>query len=60
MKQMTLWEPDQTNKSLANLIWEQLDTVVRMDTVTKLSLLMIKVVNPIQNQGSSEKEGDHE
>ena len=60
MKQMTLWEPDQTTASLANLVWKQLDTVVKMNTVTKLSLLMVKVVNPIQNQGSSEKEGDHE
>ncbi len=60
MEQMTLWELDQTTGSLANPIWEQLDPVAKMDAAIKLSLLMVKVVNPIQNQGSSEKEGDHE
>jgi len=60
MRQMTLWELDQTTESFANPIWGQLDTVAKMETVIKLSLLMVKVVNPTQNQELSEEEGNHE
>ena len=60
MRQMTLWELDQTTESFTNPIWGQFDTVAKMETVIKLSLLMVKVVNPTQNQGLSEEEGNHE
>ncbi len=60
MEQMTLWELDQATISLASPVWKQLDTIIKKEAVTKLSLLMVKVVNPIQDQRLSEQEGNHE
>lgn len=60
MKQMTLWESGQSVDLAANLIWEQLDTVVKRDVVKRLSLLMVKAVHPTQIHVSSEKENSHE
>ena len=60
MKQMTLWELGKTTDSVVNPIWEQLDKVAKSDTVTRLSLLMTKVVSPDHNAAPKEQETPHD
>ena len=60
MEQMTLWEPEQAADLFANPIWEQLNTVVKMDAATKLSLLMVKAVSPNRNEVESKQEDNHD
>ena len=60
MEQMTLWEPEQAADLFANPIWEQLNTVVKMNAATKLSLLMVKAVSPNHNEVESKQEDNHD
>ena len=60
MEQMTLWELGQTTESVVNPIWEQLDPAVKMDTVTRLSRLMVKAVSPNHNKMQNEQENNHD
>ena len=60
MKQMTLWELREAADPVVNPIWEQLDTVVKMDTMTRLSLLMVKTVSPNHNEVQNKQENYHD
>ena len=46
MEQLTLWGPEQTANLAVHPVWKQLDPGVKKDTVTKLSLVMVKAVDP--------------
>ena len=60
MEQMTLWVPEQTADLATNPIWEELNPGVKRDTVIKLSLLMVKAVNPNQNDVENTQEDNHD
>jgi hypothetical protein len=60
MEQMTLWEEWEPTKSVVNPIWEQLDPVVKMDAVVRLSRLMAKAVSSNHNKVQSKQEHNHE
>ena len=60
MEQMTLWRLGETTESVVNPIWEQLDSVVKMDVEIRLSLLMAKAVSPNHKEVQNEQEDNHE
>ena len=60
MEQMTLWKLWETTESVVNPVWEQLDPVVKMDVVIRLSRLMAKAVSPNHNEGQNEQENHHD
>lgn len=60
MEQMTLWVPEQIADLATNPIWEELNPGVKRDTVIKLSLLMVKAVNPNQNDVENTQEDNHD
>jgi len=60
MEQMTLWVPEQAADLATNPIWEELNPRVKRDTVIKLSLLMVKAVNPNQNDVENTQENNHD
>ncbi len=60
MEQMTLWKLGKTTDSVANPIWEQLDKVAKMDTVTRLSLVMTKAVSLDRNAAPKKQETPHD
>jgi hypothetical protein len=60
MEQMTLWELQETTELVTNPIWQQLDPVVKMDMVTRLSRLMTKAVNPNRNEMQNKQENNHD
>ena len=59
MKQLTLWEPEQTANLAVNPVWKQLDPGVKKDVVIKLSLVMVKAVNPNHNDVENTQEDNH-
>jgi hypothetical protein len=60
MEQLTLWEPEQTANLAVNPVWKQLDLGVKKDAVTKLSLVMVKAVNPNRNDVENTQEDNHD
>jgi hypothetical protein len=60
MEQLTLWEPEQTANLAANPIWNQLGPAVKTDAVTKLSLVMVKAVNPNHDDVEKAREDNHD
>jgi len=60
MEQMTLWMPEHAVNLATNPIWEELNPGVKKDTVIKLSLLMVKAVNPNQNDVKNTQEDNHD
>ena len=60
MEQMTLWELEKTANSVVNPIWQRLDKVAKMETVTRLSLVMTKAVSPDHNRTPKKQETPHD
>jgi len=60
MEQLTLWEPEQTANVAVNPIWKQLDPEVKRDATIKLSLVMVKAVNPNHNEAENAQEDNHD
>lgn len=60
MEQMTLWRLTETDESVVNPIWEQLDPAIKMDVKKRLSVLMAKTVNTNQKEIQHEQEKNHE
>jgi hypothetical protein len=60
MEQGTLWELDPRTEAGIALIWGQCDAAVRTETMTKLSVLMVKAIRPHPDPRPGEKESDHE
>jgi hypothetical protein len=60
MEQLTLWEPEQTANLAVNPVWKQLDLGVKKDAVTKLSLVMVKAVNPNRNDVENTQEDNRD
>lgn len=60
MEQLTLWEPEQTANLAVNPIWKQLGPGVKTDAVAKLSLVMVKAVNPNHDDVEKTREDNHD
>jgi hypothetical protein len=60
MEQMTLWEPEQPADWAAHPVWQQLDPEVKRDAVIKLSLVIVKTVNPNHNDVKNTQEENHD
>jgi len=60
MEQMTLWKLWETTEPDVNSIWEQLDPVVKMDVVIRLSRMIAKAVKPNHNELQNEQENHHD
>jgi len=60
MEQLTLWGPEQTANWVVHPVWEQLDPPVKKDAVTKLSLVMVKAVNPNRKDTQNIQENNHD
>ena len=60
MEQLTLWEPEQTTNLAVHPLWKQLDPGIKKDAVIKLSLVMVKAVNPNRNDTKNIQENDHD
>jgi hypothetical protein len=60
MEQLTLWEPEHTANLAINPVWKRLDPEAKKDAVTKLSLVMVKAVNPKHNDVEDTREDNHD
>lgn len=60
MEQMTLWGPEQPANLAVNPIWKQLNPGVKRDAVIKLSLVIVKTVNPNHNDVKNTQEDNHD
>ena len=60
MEQRTLWEPEQPTDRAGHPIWQQLDPEVKRDAVIKLSLVIVKTVNPNHNNVKNTQEDHHD
>lgn len=60
MDQLTLWEPEQTANLAVNPIWKQLDPRAQKDAVIRLSLVMVKAVNPDYSDVENAQEDNHD
>ena len=60
MEQMTLWEPEQPTYLAVHPVWRQLDPGAKKDAVIKLSLVMVKAVNPNHNDLENTQEDNHD
>jgi hypothetical protein len=60
MEQMTLWEPEQLGDWHGHPVWQQLDPEVKRGAVIKLSLLIVKTVNPNHNNVKNTQEENHD
>jgi hypothetical protein len=60
MEQMTLWEPEQPADWAGHPVWQQLDPEVKRNAVIKLSLVIVKTVNPNHNNAKNAQEDNHD
>ena len=60
MEQLTLWEPERPANLAVHPVWKQLDLGIKKNAVTKLSLVMVKAVNPNRNDTRNTQENNHD